>query len=137
MQLDLAGVTDFEVYVGDRLVYALAARYDGAIYVDRYTDFDGFSRLQVARILGAVVHETVEVFGDLTFSGEPAQRASWCEIGCGAVGGGAASAAGAAAFAGCLAVIKKPAICKVVGGAVGGAVLVAVKDACEQQFCRD
>ncbi len=138
LQMDLGGAWRYEVYLGDRLVRGMEADFrDGAIAYDEYVDLDGLSSFQILRIVGASVHEVVHAFDEITFGGTAAQATDWCKVGCGAAAGAAGSLAGGLVFAGCTAVFKVPGICKTVAGAIAGAVVVGVKEACEQVFCGD
>jgi len=136
VQIDLGGQIQFEVYLGDRLLEAIAADFrSGEIVYDEYTDFDGLSGPEVIRIVGAFVHATAHMFDDFTYGGTEPQAINWCKIGCKAAAGAVAGVTGGAVGAGCAAVFKAPKWCASAGLAVAGAVNGAVGEACTQSFC--
>jgi len=137
-QIDLGGQIQFEVYLGDRLVEAIAADFrSGEIVYDEYTDFDGLSGPQVIRIVGAFVHATAHMFDDFTYGGTEPQAINWCKIGCTAAGGAAATGVGGGVFAACMYVFKNKKFCAGVTGAIFAATKEAVQQACEERFCED
>ncbi len=135
VQTDLSGVHAIELYLDDRLLYALEVRYEEVIAVDEYVDVGQLSYLDASRVFGAFAYETVAIFENLSFQGNPVERASWCKVGCGAVGGAAGALVGAGAIAACMYFVNSPGGCRVVGATIGGAVAGAVKAGCEQVLC--